>query len=157
MFRKDRLVGYLCVFLLVLVFMTGCAPKKVKIYDYDQDSRLRNNIIRTAIDLHGKPYRNGAKGPDAFDCSGFIYYVFKRWGVILPKNTEGLMRIGYEVKRNNIRPGDIIIFKVKKELHSGIVLNKNEFIHSSKSKGVGIDNIDNAYWRQYIIGYRSVI
>ncbi len=148
---------YLFLFLLVLSLLAGCAPKKVKIYEYEKDSQLRNNIIRTAIEMHGKPYRSGAKGPDAFDCSGLIYYVFKRWGVILPKNTEGLMKVGYNVNRNNIRPGDIIIFKVKKELHSGIVLNRNEFIHASSSRGVDIDNIESPYWKRFVIGYRSVL
>ncbi len=146
---------YLFLFFIALMILAGCAPKQVKIYD--QDLQLRNNIVRTAVEMHGKPYRSGAKGPDAFDCSGFIYYVYKRWGIILPVNTEGLMKVGYSIGRYNIRPGDIVIFRIKKALHSGIMLNRNEFIHASSSRGVAIDNTEDPYWKKSIIGYRSVL
>lgn len=143
-------------FLFFLFVLNGCAPKHIKVYEGDSD--LRNNIVRTAIELHGKPYKIGAKGPDAFDCSGFIHFVYKKWGIILPVNTEGLLKIGYEVSKYNVLPGDIVIFKIKKDLHSGIMINRNEFIHASKTKGVGIDNIENNYyWKKGVLGYRRVI
>ncbi len=143
------------IFLVFLIF-SGCAPKQVKIYEGENE--LRNNIVRTAIELHGRPYRSGAKGPDAFDCSGLIHFVYKKWGIILPVNTEGLLKIGYEVNERHVLPGDLVIFKIKKDLHSGIMINRTEFIHASKSKGVGIDNLENnSYWKRMVLGYRRVI
>ncbi len=144
-------------FLIVIFFVfSGCAPKQVKIYE--GETELRNNIVRTAIELHGRPYRSGAKGPDAFDCSGLIYFVFKKWGIMLPVNTEGLLKIGYEVNQQHVLPGDIVIFKIKKDFHAGIMINKTEFIHASKTKGVDIDNIkNNSYWGKSVLGYRRII
>ncbi|MCX7965721.1 MAG: C40 family peptidase [Syntrophorhabdaceae bacterium] len=153
MIKKYSLSFFLIV---IAVLFSACAPKQVKIYE--GDAELRNNIVKTAMELYGKPYRSGAKGPDAFDCSGFIHFVFKKWGIVLPVNTEGFLKIGYGVNKTNILPGDIVIFKIKKDLHSGIMINRNEFIHASKTKGVGIDNIENNdYWKRGVLGYRRVI
>lgn len=153
--RKIKLIKTIII-LFFLVLFSHCAPKQVKIYE--GDTELRNNIVKTAIELHGRPYRNGAKGPDAFDCSGFIHYVYKRWGIILPVNTEGLLKIGYEINKQHVLPGDIVIFKIKKDFHAGIMLNKDEFIHASKTKGVGIDSIENNhYWKKAVVTYRRII
>lgn len=151
---STRIAGLFCIFFIAAIF-SGCAAKKVQIYEQTTD--LRNNIVHSAINLHGKPYKSGAKGPDAFDCSGFIHYVYKKWGVILPVTTDGLIRIGYEINNSNVQPGDLVFFKIKKELHTGIMLNRKEFIHASRSRGVAIDNIEAVYWRKGLIGYRCVL
>lgn len=77
---------------------------------------------------------------------------------MLPVNTEGLLKIGYEVNQQHVLPGDIVIFKIKKDFHAGIMINKTEFIHASKTKGVDIDNIkNNSYWGKSVLGYRRII
>lgn len=144
----------LIVFFAFLSF-SGCAPKKVKIYDSISDTR--NNIIQFAMNLHGKPYKSGAKGPNAFDCSGFVHYVYKNSGMTLPITAEELDKIGYEVSNATVMPGDLVFFTIKKDLHIGIMLNKHEFIHASKTRGVAIDNLGTQYWLRYFRGFRSVL
>jgi cell wall-associated NlpC family hydrolase len=147
-------VRALIVFLLVSTLFC-CAPKKVRVYESISD--IRNDIIQTSVTFMGKPYRSGAKGPDAFDCSGFVYYVFRQSQVVLPVTAEGLLKIGYQISREGVRPGDLVFFKIKKDLHLGIMINSREFIHASKSRGVTVDDVDSSYWRRNLLSFRAVL
>lgn len=151
---KREVAGIFAVF-LVLIFITGCAPKKVKTYEHISD--IRNEVVLSAVNMLGKPYKNGAKGPDSFDCSGLAYYAYKKSGVSLPVSTDKLIGIGYEIPRSAVLPGDLVFFKIKKDLHAGIMLNSREFVHASKSRGVAVDDVDASYWKKSLIGYRSVL
>jgi cell wall-associated NlpC family hydrolase len=140
---------------LLLTVIYGCAPKQVKIYQPAEGAR--NDIIQYAVSLLGKPYKSGAKGPDAFDCSGLVYYIYKKVNIILPVMTEGLLKAGYDVTQDGVLPGDLVFFKIKKSLHSGIMINKTDFIHSSNSRGVTVDSIESKYWQKSFVGFRSIL
>ena len=43
-------------------------------------------VIEIAKDFIGKPYVYGSQGPNSFDCSGFVRYVFSKTGVISSVN-----------------------------------------------------------------------
>jgi cell wall-associated NlpC family hydrolase len=144
------------VFLAVMLLLAGCGgPKKVKLYESTSD--IRNNIIQTAISLHGNPYKSGAKGSDAFDCSGFVHYVYKKSGIAVPVSTDALIKTGSEIPRDQVQPGDLVFFKIKKDLHIGIMINRKEFIHASKSRGIALDDVDAAYWKRSFTGFRTVL
>lgn len=144
----------LALFFLVL-FVAGCAPKKVRVYEFLVG--VREDLVQTALGLVGKPYRSGAKGPEAFDCSGFVYFVYRKSQIVLPISTEPLIKAGYEIPRTNALPGDLVFFRIKQDLHVGIVLNNNQFIHSSKSKGVIVDDLRAPYWRANVLCFRCII
>ena len=42
------------------------------------------DIVSYARQYIGYPYKKGTKGPNSFDCSGFVHYVFKHFGIDLP-------------------------------------------------------------------------
>jgi len=149
------LFGRALVVFLLLSVVFGCAPKKVMIYE--SASGIRGDIIQTSASFIGKPYRNGAKGPDAFDCSGFVYYVFRQSRIVLPVSAAGILKMGYQISRDGIQPGDLVFFKISKELHVGIMLNGREFIHASKSRGVAIDDVDSSYWQKSLLSFRAVL
>jgi len=141
---------------LVILFLAfGCAPKAVRVPGYL--SETRSVIVRSALSLQGKVYRSGAKGPEAFDCSCFVHYVYKRSGIIIPVTTDALNKTGVEVPREAALPGDLIFFKIKRDLHVGIVLNNDKFIHASSSRGVVIDMLSLPYWTKNLYGYRSTL
>jgi cell wall-associated NlpC family hydrolase len=118
---------------------------------------MSGDIVRYAVTLLGKPYKNGAKGPDAFDCSGFIYYVYGRFGMAVPVSTEGLDNIGYEIGRSDVASGDLVVFLIKHERHVGIMINRLEFIHASKSRGVTVDSVETAYWKRNFSHFRRIL
>jgi cell wall-associated NlpC family hydrolase len=67
-------------------------------------------VVRTAASLKGAPYRYGAAGPRAFDCSGFTQYVLKRHGKSLPHSATQQARYGKTVSKTAARPGDLLFF-----------------------------------------------
>jgi cell wall-associated NlpC family hydrolase len=149
--RHTRLL-FIAIFLTVIF---GCAPKQVKVYQ--PVGGVRNEIVQHAVALLGKPYKSAARGPDAFDCSGLVYFIYKNVNIILPVTTESQIKAGYDVSQDSVLPGDIIFFKIKKNLHSGIMISKTDFIHSSNSRGVTVDNIQSKYWKNTFVCFRSVL
>jgi cell wall-associated NlpC family hydrolase len=145
---------FLAVVLLELS-LWACAPKQVRVYETGEG--VRGDIIQQAMGVLGKPYRSGAKGPDAFDCSGLIHYAYKRVNIALPVMTEKQIGAGLDVSSADVLPGDLVFFRIKKDYHAGIMLNKRDFIHSSTSKGVSVDNIESTYWRRSLVCFRSIV
>lgn len=139
----------------VLILINGCAPKKIKTYESISD--IRNEVVQSAINVLGKTYKSGSKGPDSFDCSGLVYYAYKRSNISVPPSTAGLLNAGYKIQRSEVLPGDLVFFKIKKYFHVGIMLNRKEFIHASRSRGVAVDDVEVNYWKKSLIGYRSIL
>jgi len=58
----------------------------------------------------GKPYRWGATGPDAFDCSGLVGWAWARAGTPLPRTSRGQWSAGAHVDPAHLLPGDLVFF-----------------------------------------------
>ena len=97
MYLKRNAFFKILVLFVVFIVLAACAPKRVRLYGVSDNTR--NSIVASALALQGKPYKNAAKGPDAFDCSGFVYYVFKQHQVSLPPPAEAQGRAGYEISQ----------------------------------------------------------
>jgi len=70
-------------------------------------------IVRVAARYKGTPYRYGASGPGAFDCSGFTSFVARKAvGVSLPHNAAAQAHSGKvkKIKRAKRQVGDLIFF-----------------------------------------------
>ncbi len=141
--------------LISTAFCYGCLPKAAVKYEPIAD--LRSAVVRQAQALLGKPYRLGGKGPGAFDCSGLVYYVFQKVGLPLPPLTEDLLRSGSFIPGEEVLPGDLVFFKVAKDLHVGIMVTKKSFIHASSKRGVVTDNLSSAYWERNLIGFKRIL
>ncbi|MGY3766977.1 C40 family peptidase [Vagococcus vulneris] len=68
-------------------------------------------IVHTAKTQLGKPFQWGAKGPDSFDASGLVEYVYKKAvGMSLPAPTTSQERFGKDVSLTDIEPGDLLFY-----------------------------------------------
>jgi cell wall-associated NlpC family hydrolase len=77
----------------------------------------------------GVPYRYGGMSPrGGFDCSGFVAYVYRHYGVALPHYTYAQFRRGRHVARRALRPGDLVFFDGLN--HVGLYLGRGRFIHA---------------------------
>ena len=113
----------------------------------------------------GRPYRHGAKGPSAFDCSGFTSYIYRQFGYSLSPSSRAQYTQGVDVKRNDLRTCDLVFFTSrssgKNVGHVGIVVSADnetgnfKFIHAS-IKGVKISDFEGYYLGRYI-GARRII
>jgi cell wall-associated NlpC family hydrolase len=68
-------------------------------------------VIKRAAAQRGKPYRWGATGPRAFDCSGYVTYVMKGVGVKhLPRTSSAMAKKAKRVAKSHRRVGDLVFF-----------------------------------------------
>lgn len=68
-----------------------------------------NKILTEAAKYVGTPYRRGGTTPSGFDCSGFVSYVYGKFGISLPRSSGAYYNVGTRVSRKNAKPGDIIV------------------------------------------------
>ncbi|AUH00454.1 NlpC/P60 family protein [Pectobacteriaceae bacterium CE70] len=139
--------------LLASLALVGCSSHVPQ-----QSARLSNSaevVIQLDDQLsqwQGTPYRYGGLDHRGIDCSGFVYLTFRdRFGLILPRSTEGQTEIGTPVDRDDLLPGDLIFFKTGSSgsgLHVGIYDTDAQFIHASTSRGVIRSSLDNVYWQR---------
>lgn len=72
----------------------------------------RAKVLAEARKHLGKPYRFGAVGPSAFDCSGFTKYVYRAAaGRVLPHKANDQQRSGKGIAKNKVLPGDLIVIR----------------------------------------------
>lgn len=64
--------------------------------------------LAVAKSKQGAPYRKGAAGPSAFDCSGLTQYSFKRVGKILPRTTQAQYNAAHHIAWRYRKPGDLV-------------------------------------------------
>jgi cell wall-associated NlpC family hydrolase len=65
--------------------------------------------VAFALGQRGKPYRWGAEGPGAFDCSGLTWAAWRAAGVDIPRTAAGQL-VGLHRVRGQLRPGDLLIY-----------------------------------------------
>jgi hypothetical protein len=66
--------------------------------------------VAFALAQRGKPYRWGAEGPHAFDCSGLTWAAWRRAGVGIPRTAAGQLA-GLPRVAGPLRPGDLLVYR----------------------------------------------
>ncbi|QBZ98800.1 C40 family peptidase [Flavobacterium sangjuense] len=101
----------------------------------------RDSIVNYGMELLGTPYVSAGTDKNGFDCSGFIYYVFKHFKIEVPRSSPQYKNFGKEVPIENVKKGDILVFlspTANVVGHLGIVTNpkgmETEFIHSTSGR-----------------------
>jgi peptidoglycan DL-endopeptidase CwlO len=97
--------------------------------------------LAKAMSKIGSPYRWGAAGPSAFDCSGLVSWAYKQVGVSLPHSSNAMSRIGKAVSRSQLQPGDLVFF-YQPVSHVAIYIGNGKVVHAStSSQPVKISNL----------------
>lgn len=110
-------------------------------------------LITLAKSKMGDSYEPAKAGPDHFDCSGFVYYVFTTNHIKIPRSSLTQSKSGVKIKREALKRGDILFFDThnRKHInHSGIYLGEGKFIHSSSGKayGVTVSELDKGFYKE---------
>src|SRR3954462_723523 len=69
-----------------------------------------NTIVETARRYLGVRYVLGGTTPRAFDCSGFIRYVFAQHNLGLPRTAHEQAALGIAPDQRKLEPGDLLFF-----------------------------------------------
>ncbi|MDX1349058.1 MAG: C40 family peptidase [Putridiphycobacter sp.] len=128
----------------------------------------RDSLVSFASTLTGVPYHYGGASEKGFDCSGFVYYVFKYFNQSVPRSSAAYQNFGLKVSIDAAKPGDVIVFTgtnsaIRKPGHVGIVYkNENgllDFIHASSSRknyGVTITRYNNSGYEKRFLSVISI-
>lgn len=154
---------------------------KYNLYVYDsmtvesynqQKLSYGNRVVEKAKEKLGCKYIWGAghsnsmneiKDPlqNTFDCSSFVCWSFYQAGIdIGNKTTKELLLVGNEISKNEIQPGDIILFTKNKgetvPSHVAIYIGNNQMIHAPNTGDVVKIVSYSSYWQGRTMCYRRL-
>lgn len=131
------------------------------------------NLVSYSNNFLGTPYLWGGATPakfnttgqylsGGFDCSGFVQYSYKNFGINLPRTTMDQVDKGAAVNMNNLENGDLVFFTTNTSAptevsHVGIYIGNNKFMHSPKPGDViKISQLTGYYEDNFVIGKRLI-
>lgn len=111
-------------------------PKEEPSQPQNSSSVSSNEVIAYAESFLGTPYEWAATGPNTFDCSGFVQYVYAHFGVSTGRSTYDQITHGTYVSRENLQAGDLVFFGSGSPHHVGIYVGDNSYIHAPSTGDV---------------------
>jgi len=122
-------------------------------------------IVEYAKTLLGVRYKYGGASPDSgFDCSGFVYYVYKQFGITLERSSKDQSQKGTKIEKADLVPGDLVFFDTNGGRnavnHVGIYIGDGKFIHSSSGSSkykVVISDLDEGFYKSAYMTARRYI
>jgi len=73
-------------------------------------SGIAARAVELARSRIGAPYVPGAAGPDGFDCSGLVFWVYSQLGLQVPRSTQQQLAWVAPVEMSQLQPGDLVFF-----------------------------------------------
>lgn len=146
--------------LLFVLLASGCASTPKPAPPAEPDTAAQ--IIDYALSLQGAPYVYGKASPEeGFDCSGFVWHVYQKHGLKLPRTTALMAKTLPKVLEQERKPGDLLFFDTsnKPYSHVALYLGDDAFIHapSSRTGRVMVSNLTKSYWRERLTGVRRLL
>jgi probable lipoprotein NlpC len=151
----------LFIFVAALI-LAGCSSHRAP----PPNPRLSDSITVIAnlndqlASWRGTPYSYGGSSRGGVDCSAFVMMTFRdQFALQLPRDTKQQSKIGTEIDKDDLLPGDLVFFNTGSGgsgLHVGIYDTDNQFIHASTSQGVTRSSLDNVYWRKHFWQARRI-
>lgn len=126
-------------------------------------TRMRQNVVNTALGKVGCRYVYGSHGPNRFDCSGLVYWVYKQYGYDLqPGARNQWSTLDKSVKKADLLPGDLVFFsdngRASGIFHVGMYIGDGQFVHAANSqKGVIVTDLDEAWYANRYLGAKRAI
>lgn len=148
---------------VMVVFTSGMVVEPQKAQAAMSAYSIANGLIDTGNRYLGRPYRYGSPSgvTSTFDCSSFTQYIYRKYGIILPRTAVQQSKLGYIVSRNNLAKGDLVFFWTPssngRPEHVGIYAGGGYVLHTYGAGGVKYTNMNTSYWRQHYIAGRRIL
>lgn len=132
------------IFALLLLCSCSSIDKKEK-----TEISNKEKIMTFYKEWKGTKYKLGGTSKKGVDCSALMQNLFKEeFGISLPRTTATQVKEGTKISRSDLKSGDLIFFKIKRNVrHVAVYIGNNKFIHASTSSGVVISEFNN-YWNK---------
>jgi cell wall-associated NlpC family hydrolase len=117
-----------------------------------------SSIVETARRYLGVRYVLGGTTPRAFDCSGFVRYVFALHGLQLPRTAHEQAALGVAPDSHDLEPGDLLFFYGGRGAqHIAMYIGGDSIIHASSSgHRVKLDRLSGTGTRRTWFGQRLI-
>jgi cell wall-associated NlpC family hydrolase len=122
---------------------TSRLPRLPELGRFDPDGQAPSPAARRAVAFalaqRGKPYRWGAEGPAAFDCSGLTWAAYRAGGVRLPRTAAGQLAAGGQrVRRAELLAGDLVVFRTggPTRRHVGLYVGAGRMVEAPNRRAV---------------------
>lgn len=123
------------------------------------------SIVNYGKKFLGTPYKFGASTSTTrvFDCSSFMKYIFKKYGVDLPRTSSAQSKEGYAVSKANLKTGDLVFFSSgsratgKNVTHVAVYMGNGKILHTYGSPGVTISDLNSGNWKKTYLKARRVL
>ena len=127
-----------------------------------EETHPGTELVLRALSLLGVNYKFGGSSPDTgMDCSGLVRHVFSEAaGLVLPRRAEEMSRNGDAIRREQLRPGDLVFFNTLRRAfsHVGIYIGNGQFVHAPSAGGnVRVESLSGSYWQKRFNGARRVL
>jgi cell wall-associated NlpC family hydrolase len=170
---KFKAISLFAVVLLLVISILHQSQAKrqsndSQTYFYTIDESKIDSLVTYAQSLEGVPYLYAGKTTEGFDCSGFIYHVYNKFGIELPAGSTNQYQEGEPIAKEEISIGDLVFFKGYEDPsdnvgHVGIVISVEEeihFIHSSSGgggRGITTNSLEHPQYKERYLGARRII
>lgn len=154
---------YKVAIIITIIAMTSCSSSKkaatqqsylgptIEKVSKHSGSDKGKAIEKEAKKWLGTKYKFGGNTKKGVDCSGLVMEVYRAtFGIKLPRNSAEQSRFCKEIKKKDLKKGDLVFFSINSSLvnHVGIYLEDGRFIHASR-KGVVISNLNENYYKKH--------
>ena len=147
------------LFTVGLALLAGCSstpdyPPRPTVATPHHETHETHPGVRIAESMLGTPYRYGGNSPRGFDCSGLVYYSFRRAGIPVPRTTHAQLNAASRIRLADLTPGDLLFFRLNRQpvSHVAIYTGGGRFIHApSSGKRVSYGSMSDAYWKNRLI------
>ncbi len=144
--------------------------KDTSSFDLDHEKNYTNKgnvncreLIEYSKQYIGTPYVWGGTDLTAgVDCSGFVYSVYKHYGITLNRTSRDMYTQGTSVTKSELVPGDLLFFNTGGDSvisHVGMYIGNGDYIHSTNGNGNGvtISNLSDGYSRNTYVGAKRIL
>lgn len=169
--KKVLTVGFCASIGMAGVFATGQGSVKASaastaVVSADSTSTSKGqSIVNYGKKFMGTPYKFGASTSTTknFDCSSFTKYIFKHYGITLPRTSAAQAKVGKAVSKANLRVGDLVFFSSGSRsngsnvTHVAVYAGNGKILHTYGSPGVTTSNLNSGNWKKTYLKARRVL
>jgi cell wall-associated NlpC family hydrolase len=132
-------------------------------YGFVLPGSFEEALLSLAYRQLGKPYIWGATGPEAFDCSGLVQYLYRQLQVAVPRNSQQQYFAAEPLTVDQLLPGDLFFLQYTYQdpmlqiTHVGLYLGGGRAIHApQEGQDVALVALDNPFFREHWYGVARV-